>query len=168
MNQEKKIGLITFVSQNYGTSLQGFAMKKAIERASDEGEVRFIHFVRSSAYARLTLCARLRNLLTRHSLKDIFLLGLRKKIEKKTSSKFRGFQNMILTDSQTYRSVDELLPLDQELSAVVCGSDMVWSPEYAQYLDAYLLTWCKHSKRISYAPSLGSINMEESLKHNNV
>lgn len=164
---DKNVGFITFVSQNYGTCLQGFAMRKAIERASGGAYIKFFHFVRSTSYIPRPLVARIFNMALK-ALKhpsDVFHIRQRKKIENDTAQRFKSFQNLIFSDQEKFFNISELLGKDLNLSAVVCGSDMIWSPEFSKYLDVYMLSWCKYARKISYAPSIGSTNINKELKH---
>ena len=165
-NMDKTVGFITFVSQNYGTCLQGYAMRKAVERASEGANIKFFHFVRKSSYVPQPLVERILNMAIkafRHPL-DVFWIRRRKKIENDTTLKFKSFQELIFSDEKKYFSINNLTGEDHNLSAVVCGSDMIWSPEFAQYLDVYMLSWCRLARRISYAPSIGSTIINDDLK----
>lgn len=162
----KAIGFITFVSQNYGTCLQGFAMRKAIERASGGANIKFFHFVRRSSFVPQPLVVRILNMALKAFKHPSVVIQIRrrKKIENDTTQKFKSFQELIFSGQEKYFNINDLVGKDHNLSAVVCGSDMIWSPEFAQYFDVYMLSWCKQARRISYAPSIGCTDIEIDLK----
>lgn len=158
-----KIGLITFVSNNYGTCLQAYAMRKALEKLVGKNAVVFIRYELKSAIGqRQSVIRRIVAGFSRYSINELLHFKRYKDIIANREKKFAVFKKLIYTETKTYHSVEELKDDNHDFSTVVCGSDMIWSPEYFHYLDAYLLTWCNEPRRVSYAPSFGSteINVE--------
>ena len=59
-------------------------------------------------------------------------------------------------------SFSQLDALNDTADAFVCGSDVIWRPEYNRNLAAYYLDFAKKYK-FSYAASFGRTDIEESL-----
>nr|WP_314783739.1 polysaccharide pyruvyl transferase family protein [uncultured Porphyromonas sp.] len=160
------VALVTFTSDNYGTTLQAYALQKAIE---EMGYQVFLPRIRRTSiepsfYKRLTSLLKLaqtpRLLFKRaryHSLID--------KLKEANRNRFKTFRTEYMQLSQDFfSSAEELAKTVDSYCAVVCGSDMIWSPEFSDYLDIFFLTWASPKKRISYAPSFGSLKIEGDLQ----
>ncbi len=159
-----KFGFITFVSNNYGTCLQAYAMRKALEKIVGDNSVVFVRYESSpSKYQHQNVVRRIIAVFSRYSINELIHFKRYKDIIINREKKFATFKNLIYKDAKTYHSVEELKENSLSFSTVVCGSDMIWSPEFPQYLDVYLLTWCKNARRVSYAPSFGSTDISVEL-----
>lgn len=152
----KKIGLITFLSENYGTQLQAFALFKAI---GEVGTPFFIDYKRSSISKSDSKRPRWRSIGFVRLLNLIFL----RRLFRERSEAFRKFtQKYISGTSEAITSIDELKRQSNSVEALVCGSDMIWSAEFEQHLRIYLLTWYNGLK-VSYAPSIGDLSLAANL-----
>lgn len=161
----KQIGFITFLSDNYGTCLQAFAMKKAIQLIlAGKGHIQYIHYVRSAKKSNKSSFFKLVNIFFHHSVSELLNWNKFKEINRKRLNLFREFKQAICEQGVEYTTYDSLKELDGSFTHIVCGSDMIWSPEFSDSLDAYLLTWSTIAKNIAYAPSIGCIEMSERLK----
>lgn len=161
----KQIGFITFISDNYGTCLQAFAMKKAIQLAiKGRGDIHFIHCLRPVKKQNNRKSCILAKILFHYSITELYRWNRFKTINDKRIKLFQEFKQMIYGQNSKYDSYEKLKELDGDFTHVVCGSDMIWSPEFAESLDVYLLTWSTKAKNIAYAPSIGNVEMEGSLK----
>ncbi len=151
-----KIGLLTFISENFGTQLQAFALKRAIEKTGYP--VNFLNYKRTNSSSNGVKSRGLMSLIKEGAfLKIITLLSLRK-IRHKRSTAFSEFATRyVLSNSHQYTRVEDLKSASNNLDAIICGSDMIWSAEFEKYLPIYLLTWFDRTK-ISYAPSIGDIS----------
>lgn len=156
----KPIGVLTFASNNYGACLQAFSIIQAI-KAITKAEVHFINYncpANSSEGS-----SKKRNPLT--LLSGLFRVNIYKYLKArpifiKRNEKFNHFRKeYIIGDDIVYDNIDELKEISDKYSAIVCGSDMIWSSEFIDDLDIYMLSWCGRAKRISYAPSIGDIDI---------
>ena len=164
----KKIGFITFTSDNYGACLQAFAVRKALEQFAEN--VEFLSYncpANGSKQQGLVgkTFLRARRLfygIFHNKLKEFIVI---KKIYAAMHEKFNQFRKQfIYNDYDCYLTEDQLREKSKKLDAVVCGSDMIWSAEFVDVLNIYLLNWCDYCPRISYAPSLGDINVSTVVK----
>lgn len=163
---EGQVALVTFISHNYGTCLQAFALKRAIETMGGKVFIPNIKrltpqknkFFRYLKTFTTYLCHPRRLFLRWHNRVLI------SQLKTKNRERFALFQRECLHLSDTiYTTAEELNVFDSSSDAVVCGSDMIWSPEFHNYLDIYLLTWVTPRKRIAYAPSFGSLDISTEL-----
>lgn len=72
---------------------------------------------------------------------------------------FEGFHEKYMNYADVY-SMDELAALNQSTDAFVCGSDVIWSPDFNFDLGAYYLDFAK-KYAFSYAPSFGKCDIGE-------
>lgn len=158
----KTVGLLTFASDNYGACLQAFAGRKKLEELGYI--VKFINYkCEANGYITPKKFSLFRKALRVLNLNFFKRLKIRK-IGLLKNSKFKKFKNKyILTDNLVYLSPSELKKSATTFDAIVCGSDMIWSAEFKDILDVYLLTWATSVPKISYAPSFGSIIEAEKL-----
>lgn len=166
------VGLLTFTSNNYGTCLQAYAIKRAIEATGHQ--VTFLNQLNRKAQSRafqeqkfakrITLF--IRRLSIRRILTRLIYGKLRDEINSSRVYKFHDFiSTYILTNKIEFNSIRDLeTQASFSFDAVVCGSDMIWSSEFSTYFDIYQLAWCRKGRKISYAPSLGCIDFSEKEK----
>lgn len=75
---------------------------------------------------------------------------------------FLDYLNSHITETQPCNSYPELNDLSAKYDAFVCGSDQIWSP--LNFDEKYFLSFVKDdSKKIAYAPSLGTSKIENSI-----
>ena len=75
------------------------------------------------------------------------------KSQKKDYEYFR--ENYLNMSAQKYANITALATADGQYDFIICGSDQVWNVNMRDFDDAYLLRWCKISKKAGYAVSLG-------------
>lgn len=154
IQKNNNIGLTTFLSFNYGTCLQAFAIKKALELQTGS-PVSFVNFKRNFDTGKQNLVTKILTVLKRYTVQDLFVYKRYKAIIQKRNRRFEDFIKLITTDDVVYHTLGQLENLGKTFKTgdvVVCGSDMIWSTEYQQYFDVYMLKWCGHARRVSYAP----------------
>lgn len=147
-----KVAIVTFLSDNYGTCLQAYALQKACEGLGCESVIlKHIRKKKSSGMNRWAVRIRFA---VNSALKAGIGNTLRARnviAEKKHAfSDFRNKNMKITSDSYT-----SLLPLVDKYDLFIAGSDMVWSGEYIDYADFYFLNEVPCEKSGSYAPSFG-------------
>lgn len=149
--QMKKIGILTLsASDNCGSLLQAYALQTILQDRGDDVEIidlvtpiskkmyRVIHpgYIR---YPKMFFGQIIR-------YKDLIK-------QKRDYELFR--QGQLRLTGQKYRSIDGLKAVDGKYDVIVCGSDQIWNIYMRDFDEAFLLSWCIKSRRISYAASLG-------------
>ena len=151
MNKKLKIGIITLsASDNCGSCLQAYALKKILE---SYGEVDVINFSSSSSHMMYDLPQlNLMKRLTLHFSKDA--LNKRKRLTrcKKSYESFRINYLGIDVDNEVF--ADTLPLIADKYDIYVVGSDQVWNVQMADFDESFFLGWTK-KKKVAYAPSLG-------------
>lgn len=149
----KRVGIITFhAAHNYGSVLQAFALKTAIneECHSDAHIINFRTERQKDQYRPLTKRRGLKYLVKN----GYFLLNYRKRLEK--YKKFESFINERLVQNEVeYPSLDEMYLLKEKYDYYISGSDQIWNPIPNDFDEAYFLPFVTSGKRIAYAPSFG-------------
>lgn len=75
---------------------------------------------------------------------------------KEQRNDYQTFRKTYLKMSlQTFSNSSELAAIDGKYDYIICGSDQVWNTDMWDFDEAYLLKWCKLSKKAGYAVSLG-------------
>lgn len=151
----KSIALMTWHhAENYGTAFQAFALKELIEQLGHE--VTVINYLRDSNNPAKLI-----------SLKAYVKDYIKSEISSKERKEFRFLNevfdpyyraNFVYTVRCSSRQ--DLERLNDEFDGFVCGGDQIWGPRWFDshfYLDFVE----NHLRTISYAPSLGVINLKE-------
>lgn len=167
-----KIGLLTFTSNNYGTCLQAYAIKKALE--SMNHQVTFLYHHNRETHKTSSkapkLLIRVLSILKWRSILRVWARLIYGKqqdtIKVLRIHKFEDFiSSYLLTSKVEFNCIKDLeSSMQYSFDAVVCGSDMIWSSEFANYFDIYQLKWFDKGKKISYAPSIGNVDFSEEEK----
>ena len=144
-----KIGILTLsASDNCGSLLQAYALKKALETY---GLVEIINFSSKESHAVYDVphyCA----------LKRFFC---KKKIQilSKASNDYKNFRHAYMHINGKEFFFDDLKELSQKYDAIVVGSDQVWNVQMGDFSEAFFLGWT-NSKKVAYAPSLGGKHLK--------
>lgn len=148
-----KVGILTLsASDNCGSLFQTYALQKYLTDSGHEVEV--INFVTSTA-KRMYRIFHPGYIKQPKKFFGQFKNISELRIQKKSYERFRTIIN--LTDD-VYKNSYELESMDGKYDIVIVGSDQVWSVNMRDFDYAYFLEWCKKSRKISYAASLGSKN----------
>ena len=155
-----KIGLITIhYANSYGGILQAFSTQKVL---SKYGDVSIIDYKSPHLYKTMKLIRIGRN--PRSVLwagKDIFRLLPRYRLIKK----FKSFGREHFKLSKAFTNIDEMANLEEHFDIFVIGSDQIWNPAVVGEMDpAYLLSFVKEKKKISFSSSAGSHRFSEEEK----
>lgn len=155
----KKVALMTWYTYyNYGTSLQVTALTKCIQKLGYDVFI-IAYEPKGTLYKtpkKITL-----QWITKKIIKKILntkktYLSLEREIL------FKNYLSKRLKETSKCRSYSELHDLNKEYDAFVCGSDQIWSP--LCYDDKYFLSFVENSeKMIAYAPSVGSIKIDNEI-----
>lgn len=147
----KKVGIITWhYSENYGSALQTYALKKSIEKIGKNAMV-----INYRAGARTNLLFKTLRFVRYNIIYPTNSFENRKK-------RFEKFRKRNFDETPMYSENGELNKNTSKFDAFVCGSDQIWSPN--RFDSSYFLDFVHDNKRrISYAPSvvINSFNKEQ-------
>lgn len=154
-----KIGIITFHNtNNYGATLQAFALSKFI--SNKEYDVEIIDYCceyKKSMYSIISIGNGLKD-----TLKS-FYMAIPKSIKIKNLLSFLK-DNTKLTEN-TFNSLNELNAEVDRWDVLITGSDQVWNYENTGLDEAYFLNFGNNKvRRISYAASFGLNEISNSKK----
>ncbi|WP_441002132.1 polysaccharide pyruvyl transferase family protein [Pseudocolwellia agarivorans] len=154
-----KIGVITYhASHNIGSMLQTYALQHILTTRFDS-DVEIIDFSSKEQQNMYSIFPRMDNnkVLIKNILNLIFYPLIKSRFD--DFEKFIS-KHFVLTD-KSYDSCEGLSELDGKYDYVICGSDQIWNVNCTDFDDAYFLPFISssHSKKISYAPSLGGKNI---------
>lgn len=147
-----RVGIITFhFVNNYGGVLQAYALQKVVNNMGYKANV--IDY--RTPFIRFTDAVRMMPITKRP---DVFLTGLRTYgARKERVDKINRFidTKLNLTRRLNYRGLNVI---EDSFDKFICGSDQIWNPLITAGVDkAYFLAFVRdNSKKISYAPSMGT------------
>ena len=164
----KKVGIITYpdIADGKGRFLQAYALYSAI---SEQGyEVEIIDYRKKQEE---TKWQRLVRHIKTVSVKDIIVYFYVKKERKRCSviseerkKQRKEYENFIANNinmSMVITNHDELKKYAKKFDAIVCGSDQIWNPYYWGKDSAYYASFVEPQKRISYAASIGTTEVDD-------
>lgn len=155
----KKVGIITFHnSYNCGSMLESFAIQEAVKKYCSDS-VKIINF--SNIGQRKMYMAKFENNSIKNIIKNILLLPNLKRI-KNNNIKYEEFKNKYFNLTEEMQEMKELS--DKNFDIVISGSDQIWNITIEDADDSYFLPWVKKAKKVAYAPSFGSKNIEKYSK----
>lgn len=151
----KKIGIITLsASDNCGSLLQTYALKKILGKCNDAEVINFSTSKSHEQYDifpkriqrnRWEIIKRIRHLRT--------LLN-----EKKAYQKFRK-EYIKVKGKELFP--EDLNYISDKYDTIVTGSDQIWNVRMGDFDEAFFAGWAK-CKKVAYAPSLGGYDIRES------
>ena len=147
-------------SVSYGATLQMYALYRAVEKLGAEPEI--INYQNSYMRTECHTGATTGTLL----LKKKIRLALRHIVHCRQYRRFHAFEKrMAVYPHEIVGNHETLCGLGKRYDAVICGSDQVWNPQITGEDCSYFLDFCKkETKRISYAPSFGVVQLENSFR----
>ena len=133
------VAIVTFLSDNYGTCLQAFALKKAIEKLGYTADI--LNIDRQSKNTKLSTGSHIKLLVSRiRTLFSDFPYVLPTdslnwiNATRRKRCNFAQFREKYLKPAMpVIHTVDDLLKLESSYDLFVAGSDMVWSTEFIKY-----------------------------------
>ncbi len=161
-----KIGIMTWYNYiNYGTALQVTALSEVLRQNGHEAEVidyqprGMVHSIPDNSFnaklKREVTLRKKRHPLGRHSTS----IG-KEKI-------FLDFLDKHISLSERSDTLADLLMLNAQYDAFVCGSDQIWSP--CNYDPHYFLDFVEDTeKMVAYAPSIGLPKIEDPYIKNEI
>lgn len=150
-----KVAIITFHRAiNYGAVLQTYALSRYLRELGYN-----VHVLdyRAKAIENSYKVKLGRDL---YSMKRMVLAPflMRKK------KKFYRFVEKYIPHTRPLYTRDDLKKEAEKFDFIVTGSDQVWNSRWTEGDETYLLDFCKHEQKISYAASVGTANISEEEK----
>lgn len=145
------IAILTLsASDNCGSLLQAYALQQILIRLGYKTDILNFCTKRSKKMYRIFHPSYIKS---PRKLLGSFLNYQNLKKQQNDYYEFR--QNHLNMTLQKYCNSSDLAIIDGQYDYIICGSDQVWNTNMWDFDEAYLLTWCKNSKKIAYAVSLG-------------
>ena len=160
----KKVYILTWVrDENYGTSLQSFALFQIINHKYKSIFIDYIPKQKTIiAQIKKNPCRTIRTILSRRIKRLVGSLALPYESQDERHLKFIDFKKQFVFSAEIINEQD-LEKLNQNADAFVCGSDQIWNPFL--YNSHYFLDFVSdNQKKIAYAPSFGTDNFDNSLQ----
>lgn len=162
----KKIGIVScYFQKNYGSQLQAYATQKYFDEMNIDNETINISGI-SKEIALSKLWFYLRNITDQDMFKGKIISikrSMQRKLKKNTlgnqiairNKMFEAFSKQYFKVSKLYSSKVELSEACKDYSAIIVGSDQLWTPANID-ADYYTLTFVPDNvPKISYATSFG-------------
>ena len=130
---------------NYGSCLQAYALQTVIDRitvSNDKCNYKLIPMQTLRGTSKTNFKGKIKRLIYNFYRKQ-----------------FEGFENKYMHFSDI-RNIESLPLLNRKADAFVCGSDVIWNPDYNHGLGAYYLDFAEKYK-FSYAASFGKAELGE-------
>lgn len=155
-NNNKRIGIVTLYTDNFGSCLQAYALYKCIENFGNQPTL--IKYRETITKRHSPLLYKLFHT----SFKTLlYVLTHRKNINLRKSC-FEEFRSSMFTfTSKEYSDNDEREELNRLFDVFVCGSDMMWCEVFEKDWNQFFLQFADKNKRIAYAPSFGVNQISE-------
>lgn len=154
-----KVGIITFhASHNYGSMLQAYALLHTVKDLGHEcGIINFRTLRQRRMYRPFALCFS-RPL----SMAKSFLFPNLALDDFKKHRLFEQFLRDYLEVSEVvYSDTSQLKDAHLDFDAYISGSDQIWNTICYDHDSAYFLDFVSGTRKIAYAPSMGSHSREE-------
>ncbi|SHJ13721.1 polysaccharide pyruvyl transferase family protein [Parasporobacterium paucivorans] len=155
----KNIGIITFHrALNYGSALQAYALNKYLNNQGYRAEtIDFQTKAQKNLYSLMecshSVMGKARNLHTMLFLPAV--LVRRRRFD-------RFIEENVKHSKKRYHTSSELYRIGKKFDYYICGSDQIWNPYCTDFDEAYMLPFVEDKSRcISYAPSIGTSQIEE-------
>ncbi|MCL2646404.1 MAG: polysaccharide pyruvyl transferase family protein [Phycisphaerales bacterium] len=164
-SHDKKIGIATLRSQNYGAVLQGYALQKVLANFGYHAE--FINYrpPKSSPPPSPPLSLHYRFARFFYWLFFHPSRLLPKSRMPSNNNVFQEFMDKYTNQSQKIDQYSQLEELSSDYVACIAGSDQIWNPNFAFHgFPFYTLSFIDKAKRISYAASFGVDEIPQSLR----
>ena len=158
----KKVGIVTLYSNNYGSTLQCYALKTTINKLNYECNVISVKLDEDEIYiSKLnTLVSIFKNSFLHPSYLKSYIAKRKSgqasinSLDYEAAIKLNSFVKRII--APRYFSLKQLrkIGVSNQYCAFVAGSDQVWNG-LSPFQPFYFLDFAEKSKRIAYAPSFG-------------
>lgn len=157
LDNKKRVGIVTFQHNNYGTRLQNYALIVAIK---------------SLDFTPVSVISKHKKESTFESIRKIqsviFPFGEKSARWKDARLKSRIFRRFVKQEiNPIFVSRTNLTSFGRSLHMAIAGSDQIWNPDhlgrYRHDMYIYFLKFVQKEKRIAYAPSFGKKSIPADL-----
>jgi hypothetical protein len=171
----KRVGIITYqdIVDGKGRFLQAYALYTAINALGYDAEIiDYFPFSIEEKTNRI-LSKKLIGLMKNPTLLPSYIVKsqeciMNKIIKKKVSQKREKYESFIHENikitNKKYYGYKSILEANLTYDAFVCGSDQIWNPYFQGKDSTYYLQFAPKEKRIAYAPSLGTLQIDDDKK----
>lgn len=154
-----RIGILTFqFAHNYGALLQAYALKDYLNQLGNS--VSIINYTPDKLRKEYSM----NPFDYSRNLKVLLSLSLRNIKRRKQNQLFKEFQRNELGLGSGIYTTDALLFAMNSYDVVSVGSDQVWNTNITGDIRSYFLDKCMKTKKISYAASFGTDDINEYQK----
>jgi hypothetical protein len=170
----KKIGMITYrdIADGKGRFLQAFSLYSAIQHLGYDVEL-IDYYPKNKSIIKESKQNKIMRILKNPNdwpgylaklQHDTMLYIYRDQFNTKRTMYDSFINDNIVVTQKKYYGYESLLNGNLNYDAYVCGSDQIWNPNFQGLDPAYYLRFAPESKRIAYAPSLGTTEINEMQK----
>lgn len=157
-----KIATITFHgAHNFGSVLQTYALQEFVNglyRSCNKScEYYVINFRTEFQKNFYSIYKPWKN--PRNVLKNFVAFNYSKKLKQK-QTKFEDFLNEYINLTDEVKNSEEIKKICEKFDFYISGSDQIWNVRAADFEDEYYLNFVKSGKKISYAVSMGPLDIE--------
>lgn len=152
-----KVGIITITEgENFGNRLQNYAVQYILEKENIQAET--IRNYKDENIYLYILKKRVKKL-----IKKIFDLEKnpeekRKKFFNKFNKEFINFSKYKISNKNMSKKINNFYDY------FICGSDQIWNSNYKENGLVNFLQFCEPNKRVAFAPSFGTNELNENYK----
>lgn len=152
-----KVGILTYhAAFNCGSMLQAFALQETIKRKYN-AEVEIINFSNKGQRQFYSLWdTKLRPNIIKTNLKA---LPYWSEIKKHNNDFIMFKEQQLEIKTPLLKKYNELIEIDDKFDLIIVGGDQVWNVICRDADKAYFLPFVKKAKKVSYSPSLGSVQI---------
>lgn len=156
INKSKdEIGILTFHNaDNYGSVLQAYALLNTIKKIT-ENSCSIINYSSDEQKGMYEIYLPSKGIKNHIKNLYIFLFQKKKRIMKKKSFEFFRTKYLDIDSEKDCIGAKDI----ENMSIVVCGSDQIWNIHIKDFKDFYMLSELSNVKKISYAASMGGIDL---------
>lgn len=170
----KKVGIVSFWRNNYGSALQTYATKHTLNKLGFQVDVlneryqgigKYRHYIIEKGKL-CVLILKYRGFLKYH-IKDLkSRKGGKSNLSPKSAEMIELFvQSKLQPHEYSYKHLSQYAR-EQDVVAVIAGSDQVWNCSRGYLSSYYFLKFVPNDKKIAFAPSFGISDIPDFLRKN--
>ena len=162
-----KVGIVTFFQDhNVGTCLQAYALQETLTTLGHNVDIiNYVHDEIQSTSKKYEKIKHIFGIAMTYGNRKILYYKKFKESDRLTYKSFKKFQkNRYNLSGNQIDEYKKLVDMSMEYDAFVCGSDMIWAPKLNIDYRVYFLRFCARQKRVAYAPSFGTDEIDNIYK----
>ena len=150
-----EVGILTFHgADNYGSVLQAYALLNAVKRITEKS-CSIINYISNEQVEMYDIYFPMNGIKSYIKNLYIFFFQRKKRMRKKNSFELFRRRYLEIDTTKRYSEVKEI----RNKSAIICGSDQIWNIHIKDFKNCYMLSEIENVKKISYAASMGGIDL---------